>query len=117
MVSLTHCISITIIQSNLLNSVSFWSLKICFTKFQSVALGRNGCPGSIGADLKLWFTMNKKENKFLPSCLPKEDGIFLDLLNNYPRVWELLKKITVAGTVILAMLSQRNKLFSHLHLV
>lgn len=35
--------------------------------------------------------MHKKESKFIPSCLPKEEDIFLGLLNNYPRVWELLQ--------------------------
>lgn len=60
--------------------------------------------------------MHMKESKFIPSCLPKEEDIFLGLLNNYPGVWELLQQ-SLWQAVILAMLRQRKKFFSHLHLV
>ena len=115
-VSLTHRISITGIQSDLLNSVSFGSLKGCFTKFQSVALGGNGCPGITGADLKHWLQCTRRKASSFPVvCLRRR--YFSRSVKQLSQSLGTFTKITVAGAVTLAMLSQKNKFFLHLHLV
>ena len=105
-VLLAHPISMTGIKTDLLNSVSFGSLKGCFTKFQLVVLGGNGCPGITGADLKRWLQHTGRKASSLPSCLSAYGRRYLfGSVKQLSPSLGTSTKTTVAGIAILTMLS------------